>query len=107
MVEDLCADEKNLNRFDCLVLSEVLEHVNDPATFLSVCMKAVKPGGSLFITTFNKTKISLIGAIWMYEYVLKAIPKGTHEWDKFIHLDDMHKMIENSEWLNLNCGLFC
>lgn len=97
MVEDLSAEEENKERFDCVVLSEVIEHVNHPATFLEECLKTLKPGGSLFITTFNKTTVSLVTAIYLLEYVLKLIPKGTHDWEKFIPLDEMHKMIENSE----------
>lgn len=96
MVEDLCMEEGNLDRFDCVVLSEVIEHVNNPAEFLEACLKTLKPGGSLFVTTFNKTVQSLVLAIWMAEYVLKVAPMHTHDWDKFIPLDEMHKMIESS-----------
>lgn len=95
MVEELCEDAANLNRFDCVVLSEVIEHVNHPDSFLRDSLKTLKPGGSLFITTFNKTFLSLVTAIFLVEYILKLLPKHTHEWDKFIPLDDMHKMIES------------
>lgn len=96
-VEELISDEKHVNHYDCVVLSEVIEHVNNASDFLEQCVTALKPGGSLFITTFNKTIPSLVLAIGVAEHVLGLIPKNTHDWDKFIALDDMHKMIEHGE----------
>lgn len=97
LIVDLCKEEENLNRFDCVVLSEVIEHVNNPSVFLGDCMRTLKPGGSLFVTTFNKTIQSLLLAIGVAEYVLKIAAKNTHDWDKFIPLEEMHPMIEGSE----------
>lgn len=98
-IEDFAADASNLNRFDCVVLSEVIEHVNSPETFLKECLKPLKPGGSLFLTTFNKTLQSLVLGIGVAEYILRLVPENTHQWDKFIPLDDMHKMIESSKYI--------
>lgn len=97
MVEDVAQEEANREHFDCVVLSEVIEHVNSAGTFLEECLKTLKPGGSLFITTFNKTAASRVLGIWVAEYILGLAPKNTHDWDKFIPLDEMHRMIESSE----------
>lgn len=96
-IEDLCTEESNLNRFDCVVLSEVVEHVNNPAQFLELCLKTLKPGGSVFITTFNRTVPSFVFAIVIAEYLAQLVPRHTHDWSKFIALPDLQKMIESSK----------
>lgn len=86
---------RNISRFDAIVASEVLEHVNDKASFLEACVLALKPGGSIFITTLNKTQISWFGGVFMAENVLKLLPKDTHNWDKFISPDEVEQMLKN------------
>lgn len=81
-------------QYDAVVVSEVLEHVDDKKSFLQSCTKSLLPGGSIFITTFNKTPISWIGGIVFAEYILKVIPQGTHDWNKFITPIDTQRLLE-------------
>ncbi|WP_029032785.1 bifunctional 2-polyprenyl-6-hydroxyphenol methylase/3-demethylubiquinol 3-O-methyltransferase UbiG [Salinarimonas rosea] len=71
-------------RFDVVISMEVVEHVPDPDAFVRTCARAVAPGGLLFMATLNRTLkawgLAIVGA----EYVLRWLPKGTHEWDKFV-----------------------
>ena len=61
--------------YDCVVVSEVLEHVVDKRSFLKAAVEALKPNGSIFVTTFNKTTASWLGGIIAAEYVLKLLPE--------------------------------
>jgi polyprenyldihydroxybenzoate methyltransferase/3-demethylubiquinol 3-O-methyltransferase len=75
---------RNQEKYDAVIASEVLEHVKDKVSFLEHCVMALKPGGSLFLTTLNKTTISWLGGIVAAEYILRLLPRNTHDWDKFI-----------------------
>uniref|UniRef100_A0A1B6D2T0 Ubiquinone biosynthesis O-methyltransferase, mitochondrial n=1 Tax=Clastoptera arizonana TaxID=38151 RepID=A0A1B6D2T0_9HEMI len=86
--------EEFQNSYDAVVASEVIEHVTNKESFVRSCIKAIKPGGSLFVTTPSKTLFSWFGSVVMGEYVLKSIPKGTHEYDKFISYTDLISMAE-------------
>ena len=71
---------------------EVIEHVADPPAFIDQCAKLLKPGGIMFLATLNRTLKAYALAIVGAEYVLGWLPKGTHEWEKFItprELEDM------------------
>jgi 2-polyprenyl-6-hydroxyphenyl methylase/3-demethylubiquinone-9 3-methyltransferase len=70
--------------FDVITCMEVLEHVPDPAALVRQCAQALKPGGLLFVATLNRTVRSYAMAILGAEYVLGWLPKGTHDWDRFI-----------------------
>ncbi len=70
-------------KFEVVVAMEVLEHVADKAIFLETLSLVLKPGGSLFLSTFNKTLKSYAAAILGAEYVLRLLPRGTHQWEKF------------------------
>jgi 2-polyprenyl-6-hydroxyphenyl methylase / 3-demethylubiquinone-9 3-methyltransferase len=71
-------------QFDVLTCMEMLEHVPDPAAIVKACAALVKPGGSLFFSTLNRNPKSFLFAIVGAEYVLNLLPKGTHEYAKFI-----------------------
>ena len=71
-------------RFDLVVAMEVVEHVADPAAFVRTCADAVRPGGLLLLATLNRTLRSFALAIVGAEYILRWLPRGTHDWDKFI-----------------------
>ncbi|XP_076757282.1 ubiquinone biosynthesis protein COQ3, mitochondrial [Xylocopa sonorina] len=86
--------ENNKEKFDAVVASEVIEHVNNKEIFLKHCIETLKPGGSIFITTFNKTFVSWIGGILVAEYLLNLIPRGTHEWRRFTQPVDMQSLLE-------------
>ncbi|XP_051157549.1 ubiquinone biosynthesis O-methyltransferase, mitochondrial [Leptopilina boulardi] len=84
----------NTKTYDALVASEVLEHVADKETFLKYCTDLLKPGGSIFLTTMNKTLPSWLGGIIAAEYILKMVPIGTHDWNKFISPSETRRLLE-------------
>ena len=70
--------------FDVVTCLEMLEHVPDPASIIQACARLVKPGGQVFFSTINRNPKSYVFAIIGAEYVLKLLPKGTHDFSKFI-----------------------
>lgn len=70
--------------FDLIFNMEVVEHVGDLPAFMAACYRNLKPGGITFVSTLNKTPLSFLFAIIGAEYVLRLLPKGTHEWRKFV-----------------------
>lgn len=81
LAEDLAAADE---RFDVILNMEVIEHVADPAAYTRACLSMLKPGGLMFVATINRTGKSFALAIVGAEYVLGWLPKGTHQWEKFI-----------------------
>ncbi len=81
-VEQL-ADEQPAS-FDIVTCMEMLEHVPDPAAIVAACAKLVKPGGSVFFSTINRNPKAYLFAVIGAEYVLNMLPKGTHDYAKFI-----------------------
>jgi len=79
--EDLAAAGE---RFDVILNMEVIEHVADPKAFTATCASMLRPGGLMFVATLNRTLKSFGLAIVGAEYVLGWLPKGTHQWEKFI-----------------------
>ena len=71
-------------RYDVLCCMEMLEHVPDPASVVAACATLLKPGGQAFFSTLNRTPAAFAAAIVGAEYVLRWLPKGTHEWSKFV-----------------------
>lgn len=82
LIEDHAA--ANCEQYDAVVTSEVIEHVVDKRSFLKSCVEAIKPGGSIFITTLSKTWTSWLFAIIFGEFILGLLPKHTHIWEQFI-----------------------
>jgi 2-polyprenyl-6-hydroxyphenyl methylase/3-demethylubiquinone-9 3-methyltransferase len=80
--------------FDMVLAMEVVEHVADVQAFVEACTRAVKPGGALAMATLNRTLRSFALAIVGAEYVLGWLPKGTHEWDRFVTPDELAAAIE-------------
>jgi 2-polyprenyl-6-hydroxyphenyl methylase/3-demethylubiquinone-9 3-methyltransferase len=89
--EDLAAAGE---RFDIVLNMEVIEHVADPAAFMTTCAGLVAPGGLMFVATLNRTLKSFALAIVGAEYVLRWLPRGTHQWNKFITPEELRAMIE-------------
>jgi len=77
--------------FDVVTCMEMLEHVPDPASTVAACAKLVKPGGQVFFSTINRNPKSWLFAIVGAEYVLNLLPKGTHEYMKFIKPSEMER----------------
>nr|XP_057909558.1 ubiquinone biosynthesis O-methyltransferase, mitochondrial [Doryrhamphus excisus] len=95
---DVAGDEEGgqAGLFDAVVASEVVEHLADLETFLLCCRDVLKPGGSLFITTINKTNLSYALAIVVAEQLLHIVPSGTHDWDKFISPVELERHLESN-----------
>ncbi len=92
--------------FDVVTCMEMLEHVPDPASIVAACAKLVKPGGSIFFSTINRNPKAYLFAVVGAEYILNLLPKGTHDYAKFI------KPSELSSWarqvgltVNGMCGM--
>tara|TARA_A100001015_G_scaffold312015_1_gene416358 strand:+ start:1622 stop:2335 length:714 start_codon:yes stop_codon:yes gene_type:complete len=77
--------------FDIITCLEMLEHVPDYASIIKTCQQLLKPGGSLFISTINRTPKSFLFAIIGAEYVLRLLPRGTHEYEKFIKPSELNE----------------
>ena len=94
-----CASPENFkikDKFDVILNMEIVEHVQDVNFFLQSCSKLLKNHGIMFVATLNKTLKSFIFAIVGAEYVLKWLPIGTHEWDKFIKPNKLVDILEKS-----------
>jgi 2-polyprenyl-6-hydroxyphenyl methylase / 3-demethylubiquinone-9 3-methyltransferase len=83
-------------RFDVVLAMEVVEHVADLTLFVKRCAEMVKPGGLMVVATLNRTIKSFALAIVGAEYVLRWLPRGTHQWDKFVTPNELEIAIEKS-----------
>jgi len=88
---------KNDNSFDIVTCLELLEHVNNPLSITQACAQAVRPGGAVFFSTINRNFKSFLMAILGAEHVLKMIPKGTHEYAKFIRPSELASWCRKSD----------
>ncbi|RUA06743.1 MAG: bifunctional 3-demethylubiquinol 3-O-methyltransferase/2-polyprenyl-6-hydroxyphenol methylase [Gammaproteobacteria bacterium] len=93
-VEDFAKD--NAETYDIVTCLEMLEHVPDPSSIIKACSEIVKPGGQVFFSTLNRNAKSYLFAIVGAEYILKLLPKGTHDWDKFILPSEMEDWARNT-----------
>jgi 2-polyprenyl-6-hydroxyphenyl methylase / 3-demethylubiquinone-9 3-methyltransferase len=91
--EDLAAEGLS---FDVVLNMEVVEHVADVTAYLAACTALVKPGGLTFVATMNKTLKSLALAKIGAEYVLGWLPRGTHDWNRFIPPEELRTSLEES-----------
>jgi 2-polyprenyl-6-hydroxyphenyl methylase/3-demethylubiquinone-9 3-methyltransferase len=119
--EDFAA--ANQGSFDLVTCMEMLEHVPDPASVVQACAQLVKPGGCVFFSTINRNLKSYGLAIVAAEYVLNMLPKGTHEFEKFLKPSEMagfcrqaglavthsrglqHNPLTGRYWLNEDCSV--
>lgn len=76
--------DQETEQYDVVTCMEMLEHVPDPASVIAACYKLVKPGGHVFFSTINRNPKSYLFAIVGAEYILQMLPKGTHDYSKFI-----------------------
>ncbi|XP_050295526.1 ubiquinone biosynthesis O-methyltransferase, mitochondrial [Anthonomus grandis grandis] len=86
----------NSEKFDAVAASEIIEHVTEKEKFLSACSTCLKPSGSIFVTTINKTFMSELIAIYFAENILEMIPKGTHHIDKCIEPHKLQRILEDN-----------
>jgi 2-polyprenyl-6-hydroxyphenyl methylase/3-demethylubiquinone-9 3-methyltransferase len=83
-------------RFDIVLAMEVVEHVVDVEAFVATCASMVKPGGLMIAATLNRTLKSFALAIVGAEYVLRWLPRGTHQWDKFVTPTELETAFESA-----------
>ena len=88
---------KNQKKFDVILNMEIVEHVEDINFFINSCSKLLKKNGLMFVATLNKTLKSYMFAIIGAEYVLKWLPIGTHDWNKFITPDELKVLFKSNE----------
>lgn len=88
--------EEAPDSFDIVTCMEMLEHVPDPASIIAACARLVHPGGTVYFSTLNRTPKAYLLAVIGAEYILGMLPKGTHDYEKFI------KPAEMSRWCKLN-----
>jgi 2-polyprenyl-6-hydroxyphenyl methylase / 3-demethylubiquinone-9 3-methyltransferase len=92
--------------FDIVISLEVIEHVANPNLFLEILTKLVRPGGVLVIGTINRTATSFIKAIIGAEYIMGWLPKGTHNWRKFIRPEELDSILLPAGFaLKSSCGV--
>jgi len=93
-VEELAAEQPA--RFDVVTCLEMLEHVPDPQSVISACAKLVKPDGWAFFSTLNRNPKSYLFAVIGAEYVLNLLPRGTHDYAKFIKPSELAQSCRNA-----------
>ncbi|MBI1173990.1 MAG: bifunctional 2-polyprenyl-6-hydroxyphenol methylase/3-demethylubiquinol 3-O-methyltransferase UbiG [Sideroxydans sp.] len=94
-VEELAAEQPG--HYDVVTCMEMLEHVPDPASIVQACTQLVKPGGHVFLSTLNRNPKSYLLAILGAEYILKMLPRGTHDYAKFIKPSELARLCRNAE----------
>jgi 2-polyprenyl-6-hydroxyphenyl methylase/3-demethylubiquinone-9 3-methyltransferase len=91
--EDLAAAGE---QFDVVLNMEVVEHVSDPLAYLTACHDLLKSGGIMLCSTLNRNPKSYLMAIIGAEWVMRWLPKGTHDWAKFITPDELYDLINRA-----------
>lgn len=95
------ADNEQL--FDIITCLEMLEHVPDPASIINACERLLKPGGQLFLSTINRNPKSYLFAIIGAEYVLNMLPRGTHDYAKFIRPAELSRWVRDNGLMVQDC----
>jgi 2-polyprenyl-6-hydroxyphenyl methylase/3-demethylubiquinone-9 3-methyltransferase len=90
--------KKNKTKYDVITCLEMVEHVPNPASIIEACSKLLNKNGRLYLSTINRNPKAFLFAIIGAEYVLKMLPKGTHQYDKFIRPDEIQAW---STWVGL------
>ena len=83
-------------QFDVVLNMEVVEHVSDPLAYLTACQQLLVPGGLMICSTLNRNAKSFMMAIVGAEHVMRWLPKGTHDWKKFITPDELYELIRKA-----------
>ena len=99
-IKYLCSSPEKLKlekKFDVILNMEIVEHVEDIDLFLNACSKLLKKNGLMFVATINKTLKSYLFAIIGAEYIMRWLPIGTHEWEKFVRPNDLEKILKKNK----------
>lgn len=89
--------EQQPNSYDVITCMEMLEHVPDPRGIVAACAKLIKPNGAIFFSTLNRTLKAYLYAIIGGEYLLRLLPKGTHQYEKFIRPSELSHWISDNK----------
>lgn len=98
--EKIAAEEmanRETEQYDIVTCMEMLEHVPDPTSIVKACAKLVKPGGHVFFSTLNRNLKSYLFAVIGAEYLLQLLPKGTHDYAKFITPAELSQAVRNAD----------
>ena len=95
-----------LEKFDVILNLEIVEHVEDVNLYIKSCHKLLKKGGIMFTATLNRTFTSYIKAIIGAEYLLRWLPIGTHDWNKFIKPEELEKYLFNEKFKSIDVSGF-
>ncbi|MEP5762238.1 MAG: bifunctional 2-polyprenyl-6-hydroxyphenol methylase/3-demethylubiquinol 3-O-methyltransferase UbiG [Litoreibacter sp.] len=87
---------KSGEQFDAVLNMEVVEHVADPLAYLTACQQLLKPGGIMICSTLNRNPKSYLMAIIGAEHIMGWLPKGTHDWSKFITPDELFELLSSA-----------
>ena len=93
-IESYAAD--HAGQFDVITCMEMLEHVPSPASVIAACERLLKPGGQLFLSTINRNAKAYLLAVLGAEYVLRMLPKGTHDYSRFIKPSELARWLRQS-----------
>ena len=99
-IKYLCASPEKLNtseKFDVILNMEIVEHVKDIDFFLQSCSKLLRKNGIMFVATINRTLKSYFFAIIGAEYILRWLPIGTHEWEKFVKPSELLEILKKND----------
>ncbi|KAI6236187.1 Ubiquinone biosynthesis O-methyltransferase, mitochondrial [Aphelenchoides besseyi] len=105
-VEQFAAEQENIEAYDAIVASEVIEHVPNPNLFIRSCHRLLKPRSAIFFSTINRTFLSQVVAVELAEG-LNLTPKGTHDWNKFVTPHELRSLLlDNNFQVAYDRGLF-
>ncbi len=93
---------KDYNKFDVILNLEVVEHVENVNLYIESCNKLLKKNGLMFTATLNRSFMSYIKAIIGAEYILRWLPIGTHDWNKFIKPEELEKILHDSNFFTVD-----
>ncbi len=89
--------ERHAGRFDVVTCMELLEHVPQPAATVAACSRLVRPGGTVFFSTINRNPKSYLFAVIGAEYVLRLLPRGTHDYQRFIKPSELARFAREAQ----------
>tara|TARA_B110001452_G_scaffold164189_1_gene136952 strand:- start:2 stop:637 length:636 start_codon:yes stop_codon:yes gene_type:complete len=93
---------KNLEKFDIILNLEIVEHVNDVNLYIKSCHNLLKKDGLMFTATLNRSLMSYLKAIIGAEYILRWLPIGTHDWNKFIKPEELEKLLQDEKFTTVD-----